>query len=110
MKNAHVPHGDLVAHEVDVDLDVLRALMVDRVGGHVDCDNIAAVDDCHYREGNVEFLEELLKPTTLGHGMVDGAVLSLYTGARSARLWSGIWMTSTPGCWQSRCTSLMWSI
>jgi hypothetical protein len=44
VKVAHVPQGDLLVYEVDVDLDVLRVLVVDRISGHVDDANIVAVD------------------------------------------------------------------
>lgn len=33
MKNPHIPDGDTVANEVEVELDMLRSMMLDGVGG-----------------------------------------------------------------------------
>jgi hypothetical protein len=44
MKNSKLPQGDLFTDEVDVNLDVLRATMMDWVGGHIDNTHIVVVD------------------------------------------------------------------
>ena len=59
MKNPHGTHGDLLTDEVKIDLDVLRPLMLYRVGGHVDCADIVTVDNCGAAKRNVELVEEL---------------------------------------------------
>jgi len=78
--------GNLVADEVNVDLDVLRATMVDRISGHIDGVNIVTVHDGRRGNGRVELLEKLMKPTTLGNGMGNHAVLSLSTGVGHRRM------------------------
>jgi hypothetical protein len=50
MENANLAKRDLLANEVNVDLDVLRTSMVDWIGGHVDRTNVVAVD--HRGRGN----------------------------------------------------------
>jgi hypothetical protein len=32
LKNSHIPNGDMLADEVEVKFDMLRALVMDRVG------------------------------------------------------------------------------
>jgi hypothetical protein len=46
MKYSHIPDGDTLADEVEVELDMLRALVLDRVGGDVHGANIVTVDEC----------------------------------------------------------------
>jgi hypothetical protein len=44
---------------VQVDLHVLRALMLYGIGGEVDCADVVAVDEGGALEGTVELVEEL---------------------------------------------------
>jgi hypothetical protein len=71
---------------VNVDLDVLRATMVDRISSQIDSANIVAVHDGHRSNRCVELLEKLTKPIALGDGMRNRAVLSLSTGTGHRRL------------------------
>ena len=56
MENTELSQSDLFADEVDVDLDVLRATVVDGVGSHVDGAHIVTVDNRRKRDGDVELL------------------------------------------------------
>ena len=47
------------ADEVEVDLDVLGALMLNGVGGHVHGADVVAVDQDGAAKQSMEFLEEL---------------------------------------------------
>jgi hypothetical protein len=67
---------------VQVDLHVLRALMLHGIGGEVDCTDVVAVDEGGALEGTVELVEELSQPGSLCHAIGHGAVLGLSTGAR----------------------------
>ena len=50
MKDTDIPHGDLLAQELDVDLNMLRAPVTDRVSDHVDGANVIAVYNGRYGE------------------------------------------------------------
>jgi len=80
MKNTNFAKSYLLADEVDVDLDVLGATVVDRVGCHVDSANIVAVDNCGNLQRNVELLKKLPQPEALGNNVSNYLVLSLRTG------------------------------
>jgi hypothetical protein len=67
---------------VQVDLHVLRALMLHGIGGEVDGADIVAVDKGGVLEGTVELVEELSQPGGLGYAVGHGAVLGLSTAAR----------------------------
>ena len=56
MENTEPSQSDLFADEVDVNLDVLRAVVVDGVGSHVDGAHIVTVDNRRKRDGDVELL------------------------------------------------------
>ena len=45
MKNPNLSQGDLLTDEVNVNLNVLRATMMNGVGCHVDSADIVAVGD-----------------------------------------------------------------
>jgi len=45
MEHSNLSQGNLVADEVNVDLDVLRVKMVDRISGHIGNTNIVTVHD-----------------------------------------------------------------
>jgi hypothetical protein len=66
---------------VKVDLHVLGALMLHRIGGEVDRADVVAVDEGNTLEGVVELLEKLSEPGGLGHAVGHNAVLSLSAGA-----------------------------
>ena len=59
MENPNIADGDPVAHEVQVDLHVLRSLMLNGVGGEVHGANFVAVDERALAERAVELRQEL---------------------------------------------------
>jgi hypothetical protein len=53
MQNVNLPNGDLVTNEVEIDLNMLRALMLNRVGRQVDDTDIVTIDKCAVRQRGV---------------------------------------------------------
>ena len=51
MENPNIADCDPVAHEVQVDLHMLRPLMLDGVGGEIHGTDVVAVDVCCWRVG-----------------------------------------------------------
>ena len=86
MKNLNIPNGDALANEVEIDLDMLRVLMLDGAGGEVDRADVVAVDEGTPDEGAVQLLEELAEPAGLSHAVGHSAVLGLGTRAGDDRL------------------------
>ena len=80
MKDPNLSQGHLFADEVNVDLDMLRATMMDRVGGHIDRADVVTINKRRRSNGDVELLEKLSDPATLGDGVGDRPVLGLSTG------------------------------
>ena len=62
VKNPNTPKGHLLADEVNVELDVLRAAMMDRIGGEVDGEDVVAVDDGGLQDVAKQLLEKMPKP------------------------------------------------
>ena len=56
MKNPNLSQGDLLTDEVNINLNVLRATMMNGVGCHVDNADIVAVDNHRQSNGDVELL------------------------------------------------------
>jgi hypothetical protein len=86
MEHPNLSQSNLLTDEVNVDLNILRAAMMDRVGGHVDSTDIVAVDDRRRRIGCMELLEQLTKPTGLSHSVRNNMILSLRTRTRDRSL------------------------
>ena len=86
MEHPNLSQGNLVADEVNVNLDVLRATMEDMISSHIDSPNIVAVHDGRRSNRCMELLKKLTKPTALADGMRNRAVLSLSTGTGHHRL------------------------
>jgi hypothetical protein len=85
-ENPNVTGSDTVADEVQVDLHVLRALMLHGIGGELNRADVVAVDEGGALKGTVELVEELSQPGGLCHAVGHGAVLGLSAGARDDRL------------------------
>ena len=82
MQHADLAHGNTIANEVKVDLDVFGALMLNGVRRHVDGADIVAEHDRSRRSRSTKLLEELADPTSLGDCIGHSTVLSLGAGTR----------------------------
>ena len=82
VKNPNVSNGNPLPDEVEVDLNMLRALVLDGVGGELHSADVVAVNEGAPTKRLVELEEELAQPGRLGHAVSHGAVLSLSTRAR----------------------------
>jgi hypothetical protein len=76
----------MFADEVQVDLHVLRALMLHGIGGEVDCADVVAVDEGGALKGAVELVEQLAQPGGLYHDVGHDTVLSLCVEAGDDKL------------------------
>jgi hypothetical protein len=83
----NVPDGNML-----INLDMLGALVLDRVDGEVDGAKVVAVDQSGPQEGTVQLHMQLTKPTRICHAVGHGAVLRL-----SARTRDGVLMLRGPG-------------
>ena len=75
MQHTDLTHGNTIANEVEIDLDVFGTLMLDGVRGHVDGADVVAEDDRRRRRWSMKLLEKLPEPTRLSHGVDHSAVL-----------------------------------
>jgi hypothetical protein len=86
VKNPNLTKRHLFADKMDVDLDVLRTTMLNRVAGHVDSADIITKDDGCGTERAMKLVKKLTKPTTLSHSVSDSTILGRSTGARNCSL------------------------
>jgi hypothetical protein len=73
--------GDIIADEMQIDLDMLGPLVLHWVGGEVDRADVVAVDQCAPGQGDVKLGEELPEPGSLRHAVGHNTVLRLGTRA-----------------------------
>ena len=62
-----------------INLDVLGALMLDLVGGHVNCTDVVAVYQCRVTVRCMELLKKLAQPCGLGDTISHRAILGFST-------------------------------
>ena len=56
VKNPNITNGGPFTNEVEINLNMLRALMLYGIGGQVYCTDIVAVDQCAPRQWSMQFL------------------------------------------------------
>jgi hypothetical protein len=86
MKNPNIANSHPVTNEVQVNLHMLRPLMLNLVGGEVHGADVVAVDECALGERAVKLNQELSEPGRLSHAVSNNLVLRLSTRARDNRL------------------------
>jgi len=79
MKHTDSPKGDPFPNEVEVDLHVLGALMLNGVGGEVDGADVVAVDEGGRGQRVMQLLEKLPQPGGFSHAVSNSAVFGLGT-------------------------------
>jgi len=89
MEDPNIADSDPVAHKVQVNLHMLRSLMLNGVGEEIHGVGIVAVDERALGERAMELSQELSKPGRLRHAVSDSTVLRLGTGAVDNRLLLG---------------------
>ena len=80
MKHTDSPKGDPFPNEVEVDLHVLGALMLNGVGGEVDGADVVAVDEAGRIQRMMQLLQKLRQPGGFGDAVGNCTVFGL--GAR----------------------------
>jgi hypothetical protein len=81
MQDAEITNSNTLTDEVEVNLNMLRALMLNRVGGHVDCADIVTIYQCGTVKRSTKFLEELAQPCRFDDLISHCAILSFSTGS-----------------------------
>jgi hypothetical protein len=82
MQHANLAHGNTIVNKVQIDLDVLGALVLDGVRQHVDSANIVAEHNRSWRRWSMKLVEELTNPSSLSNDIGHITVLSLSAGTR----------------------------
>lgn len=82
MQLVHMSQGHLLIDEVDVDLDVHHAAMMDGTDNHIDNANIVVVHTGLTSNQDMELREKLAKLVALSDDMSGSPILGLDTGVR----------------------------
>jgi hypothetical protein len=86
MEHPNLPQCHLFANKMDVDLNVLRAAMMNGISCHVDSAHVVAEDDRRRGKRDLKVLKELPQPTALSNSMGHSSVFSLRAGPRNRGL------------------------
>jgi hypothetical protein len=63
MEDTNVSDGNALTDEVKINLNMLRALVLDEVSGEVDGADVVTIDQSGLRQEAVQLHEQLTKPT-----------------------------------------------
>jgi len=77
MKNLDVSQCDSLPDEVEIDLNVLGALMLNWITGHIDGADVVTVDQCSSTKRCVQLKKKLAQPSRLSDCISNGAILSV---------------------------------
>jgi hypothetical protein len=77
VEDTKVPDGNALVDKVEINLNMLGALVLNGVGGEVDGAEVVVVDQSGPRQGDVQLHKQLTKPACLCHAVGHGAVLRL---------------------------------
>jgi hypothetical protein len=77
VEDTNVPNGNTLTNKVKINLNMLGALVLNRVGGEVDGTDVVTVDHSGPQQGVVQLHKQLTKPTRFCHTIGHGAVLRL---------------------------------
>ena len=81
MKNSKITNGNPLPDEVEINLNMFGALMLDWIGGHVDGTDVITIHQCGLAEGGVQLLQELTQPGSLGDTISHCAILNFCIGS-----------------------------
>jgi hypothetical protein len=75
MQNTKITNSNSLPDEVKIDLNVFNALMLNRVGCHVDCTDVVAVHQCGTPERSMQLQKKLAQPGGLSNSISHRAIL-----------------------------------
>ena len=77
MKNTYGPGSNLIANEVDVDLNVFGALVLHRVGGHVYGADVVTIDNGGLGRRAKKFVEKIAYPACFCNRISNSSIFCL---------------------------------
>ena len=79
MQDTKITSSNSLPNDVKIDLNVFSALMLNRVGGHVNCTDVIAVQQCGTPEGSMQLQKKLAQPGGLSNSIGHRAILGFST-------------------------------
>ena len=79
MKDTKITNSHALSNKVEINLDVLGTLMLNRIGGHVDSTDVITINQFGVAKGSVELLNELAQPCSLSNSISHCVILSFIT-------------------------------
>jgi len=80
----NITESNFLANEVNISLDVLRAMMMYLIACRIDCTNVVALESHLKKQSRHECHVKVVKVATLGNRMDNNSLLGLYTGMRDS--------------------------
>jgi hypothetical protein len=76
MENSDLSKSHLLSNKMDVNLDVLRAMLLDWIGRHVNDAHIVTIDNRGRSHWKLQVLKELAKLAALSNNMGHSSIFS----------------------------------
>jgi hypothetical protein len=81
MEDADLSDDNLLSDKIKINLHMLGALMLNRVGGEVHSADVVTIDKGASRRWGLELVEQLSQPSSLSHAVDNDMILGLSAGA-----------------------------
>ena len=81
MYDSKFTESNLLAYEVDVQLNVLSSSMMNRIGGHVDSRHVVTENNRGFGKGTVELAKQLSELDAIGDSVGHRTIFRLRTGS-----------------------------
>ena len=85
MQNPNLTEGNMLPNKVEINPNVLRALMLDRIGGEVDSTDVVTIDQGGSAERTAKLLQKLSQPASFSYPICNSPIFSFCTGPRHCR-------------------------
>ena len=79
MKNSKITNGNPLPDEVEINLNMLGSLMLNRVGGHVDSADVVTIDQRGALRSSMKLKEKLVQPSGFGNTIGHYTILRFST-------------------------------
>jgi hypothetical protein len=81
MEDADLTNDNLLLDKMKINLHMLGALILNRVGGEIHSADVVTVDKGALRQQGLELVEQLSQPSGLSHAINNGMILIISAGA-----------------------------
>jgi hypothetical protein len=83
VKNTDITNGNSLTHKVEIYLNMFCALVLNRIGGEINCTDVITINQSTLGQRAIEFMQQLAQPASVNNSIFHCMVFSSCTGPRN---------------------------